>query len=148
MTVLRRRTGWSPLSNLLDLDKRLSQMFGEGFDDEESTVTAWSPRVDIYQEGDDIVFECEAPGVDKEDIEVGVENNRLTIQGERREEKEAGGEGRDYYRTERFYGSFQRSFVLPDGVDSGNISAQYNEGVLKVTLPKAAESKKQTIKVK
>ncbi len=146
MTLLSRRRGGSPLGNLLDLDKRLSQMFG---DDEETSVAAWSPNVDIYEKGDDLVFECEAPGVDRDDIEVRVENNRLVIKGERHEEKEAGDEERDYYRVERLYGTFQRMFALPEGVKAEDISAEYNDGVLRVTLPKGArQSQQKTIEIK
>ena len=144
--AIRRRRGWSPLGNLLDLDKQLSQMFGEG-EESGTSMATWSPRVDVYESGDDLVFECEAPGVNKDDIDVSVENNRLTISGERREEKEAGGDDRDYYRTERLYGRFQRSFALPDGVDASDISAQYDEGVLKITLPQGAQTQRQSIDI-
>ncbi|MFP4687304.1 MAG: Hsp20/alpha crystallin family protein [bacterium] len=143
MAIMRRR---SPLGGLLDLQKRLEDIFP--WDEEgETTLTTWRPRVDVYEEGDNIVFECEAPGVDKNDIDVSIEDNRLTISGNRHEEKTVEKEDRDYYRSERFFGEFQRTFTLPEGVDAEQVNANFDNGVLKVVLPKAPEAKKRSIEI-
>ncbi|MFB6355972.1 MAG: Hsp20/alpha crystallin family protein [bacterium] len=144
MTLARQR----PVRLLKDLDRQLNQLFPwEDDDNTETAMTTWSPKVDVYEEDDNLVFELEAPGVDKDDIDVSIEDNRLTIKGERREEKEVGGDERDYYRSERFFGSFQRSFALPDKVDVEDIDARYDNGVLTVSLPKASEARKTTIEI-
>ncbi|MGM0381738.1 MAG: Hsp20/alpha crystallin family protein [bacterium] len=145
MAIQRRR---SPFRNLLDLERELGDIFPWREEEEdETTLSAWSPRVDIYEEGDSLVFECEAPGVNKEDIDVSVENNRLTITGERREEKTVQEEDRNYYRTEQRFGTFQRAFALPDTVDTEQISATYDNGVLKVTVPEGAQSGRESIEI-
>ncbi len=144
MTMLRRRT---PFGGLLDLEKKLEDLFAAG-DGEESSLTAWRPRVDVFEEGNNIVFECEAPGINKEDIDVSIENNRLTISGERREEKTIEEDERNYYRSERLFGSFQRTFTLPEGVDAEQVNAHFKNGVLRVELPKAAEAKKKSIEIR
>ena len=143
MALLSRR---SPLGNLMELENRLGDLFSwdEG---DESALTVWRPRVDVYEEGDNIIFECEAAGVNKDDIDVSIENNRLTISGTRHEEKTIEKEDRDYYRSERVYGAFQRTFTLPEGVDAEQVNANFNNGVLMVTLPKAPEAKKKSIEI-
>ncbi len=140
MAIRRRR---SLLGDLLNLDKQLGNMFPGDFGEGETSVSDWSPRMDVYERDDELVFECEAPGLDKDDIEVSVDNNRLTIQGERRTEREVEEEERNYFRTERFYGSFQRSFALPENIDQSEITAEFSDGVLNVTLPKAEEEEAQ-----
>ena len=112
---------------------------------EETTLGAWTPSCDIFEEGDNIVVKAELPGVEKGDIDVQVENNVLTLRGERKREKEVKSE--NLYRAERFYGSFARSFTLPVTVDTGKILAEYRDGVLQVTLPKVEEAKPRRIKV-
>lgn len=136
MAIRRRR---SLLGDLLDLDKQLGDMLPGKFDESETRVSDWSPRIDVYEEGDNLVFECETPGLDKDDINVSLENNQLTIQGERREEREVEEEDRNYYRTERFYGTFKRSFALPRRIDESEISAEFSDGILTVTVPQVAE---------
>ena len=111
----------------------------------EETIGAWAPLCDIFEDGDDIVVKAEIPGVDRGDIDVQVENNILTIRGERRREKEVKSD--NLYRTERSYGAFSRSFTLPVTVDTERIKAEYKDGVLHVTLPKVEEAKPRKIKV-
>jgi HSP20 family protein len=106
---------------------------------------AWAPSCDIYEEGDSIVVKAELPGVEKSDIDVQVENNVLTLRGERKREKEVKSE--NLYRTERFYGAFSRSFTLPVTVDTEKIQAEYKDGVLQVTLPKVDAAKPRRINV-
>ncbi len=130
------------------LQERINRIFADTafsrFGTEE-TIGAWSPLCDIYEEGDDIVVKAEIPGVDRGDIDVQVENNVLTIRGERRREKEVKSD--NLYRTERSYGAFSRSFTLPVTVDTERIKAEYKDGVLHVTLPKVEEAKPRKIKV-
>jgi len=111
----------------------------------EEAMGAWAPSCDIYEEGDSIVVKAELPGVEKSDIDVQVENNLLTLSGDRKRDKEVKSE--NLYRTERFYGSFSRSFTLPVTVDTEKILAEYKDGVLTVTLPKVDAAKPRRIKV-
>jgi len=142
--AIRRR---SPFGLLRDLERQLEESVrGENGDSSDSSLTSWSPKVDAYEEGNNLVFEVEAPGVSKDDIDISIEDNRLTIQGERTGEKEWD-DTRDYYRSERFYGSFQRSFTLPDAIDTDNVRAEYDNGVLKITLPKVEQSSRQSIEI-
>lgn len=118
-------------------------MFRRG---DEDVLGVWSPRVDIYETNDDIVVECELPGMHKDDIHVDVEGDRLSIRGERNEEKET--EGRSYYRSERHYASFDRSFTLPAGIEADQVEAEYRDGILSIVLPKTETAKAKHVKVK
>jgi len=106
----------------------------------------WAPAVDVFEDEKEIVLTADLPDMDQKDLDIHVEENHLTIQGERKFENE---EKKDkYHRIERRYGSFQRTFALPDNVDADNIAAKYDKGVLKVTLPKLEKPKNaRTIKV-
>ena len=106
---------------------------------------AWSPAVDIFDKGAEVVIHAELPGIKKEDIDVHVENNVLTIRGKKERNEETKEEG--YYRTERSYGSFSRSFNLSSSVDVTKIGAEYKDGVLTLSLPKAEEAKPRQIDV-
>jgi HSP20 family protein len=130
------------------LQERMNRLFGEtglGRFAAEETMGAWSPLCDIYEDGESIIVKTELPGVDRNDIDVQVENNVLTIRGERKREKEAKAD--NVYRAERFYGSFSRSFTLPVTVDTERIKAEYRDGILHVTLPKVEAAKPRKIKV-
>lgn len=105
----------------------------------------WAPAVDIVDEKDQIKVKADIPGIKKEDIEVNVENDVLTIKGEKKEEKEI--KEKDYVRSERYYGSFHRAFSLPAGIDPQKVNAVYKEGVLEVTLPKKEGAKAKQVKV-
>jgi HSP20 family protein len=104
-----------------------------------------TPSVDLYEEGDNLVLEAELPGMSKKDIELTLSDQTLTLAGEKRQEKET--KEKDYHRSECSYGSFRRSFRLPDGVDLGKADAKFQDGVLKVTLPKTAGAKEKTRKI-
>jgi HSP20 family protein len=106
----------------------------------------WHPPVDIYEDKDGVVLKAELPGMKKDDIDVRVENNVLTMNGQRKREQEVKEDG--YYRCERSYGSFSRSFSLPTTVDVKKINASYKDGVLTVSLPKLEEAKPKQIDVK
>lgn len=105
----------------------------------------WQPKVDIYENQGHIVLEAELPGMKREDFDLSVENNILTLQGERKFEKRD--EGDNYHRIERAYGSFTRSFVLPATVQTEDVAAEYKNGVLRVTLPKREEVKARRIEI-
>ena len=147
MTVLTR---WEPFRELQDRIDRMSRLFRESYrpegPEEALTTTSFAPPVDIYEDEHNITLKMEVPGIDEEDIDVRIENNTLTIRGERRFEKEEKEE--NFRRVERQYGSFTRSFTLPSSVETENIQANYDKGVLEIRLAKKAEAKPKQIKVK
>jgi len=144
MTILTR---WDPFRELNTLQNRLSRLFEEqlGGREESLTTGAFVPAVDIYEDEYGIQLKLEVPGIDEKDLDVKVENNVLTISGERRFEKEEKEE--NFHRLERRYGSFTRSFTLPNTVNTEDIKADYDHGVLKIRLAKRAEAKPKQIKV-
>ena len=144
MTVLTR---WDPFRELNALQNRMSRLFEEqyGGNREELTGGAFVPPVDIYEDEHSIQLKLEVPGIDQKDLDVKVENNVLTISGERKFEKKEKEE--NFRRVERRYGSFTRSFTLPNTVNPEDVSADYNNGVLKIRLGKRAEAKPKQIKV-
>jgi HSP20 family protein len=128
---------------------RMNRLFRESYSpespDEALTTTSFAPPVDIYEDEHNITLKLEVPGIDEKDIDVRIENNTLTVHGEREIEKEEKEE--NFRRVERQYGSFTRSFTLPSSVDSGQVSAHYDKGVLKIKLAKKAEAKPKQIKI-
>ena len=143
MTVLTR---FEPFREFSTLQDRINRVFRESYapagQDESLTTSSFAPAVDVYEDEHKVTLKIEVPGIDEKDIDVRVENNTLTVQGERKIEKEE-----NYRRVERQYGSFTRTFTLPTTVDSEKVSANYDKGVLKITLPKKAEAKPKQIKV-
>jgi HSP20 family protein len=113
--------------------------------DEALTTSTFVPPVDIYEDDHNITLKIEVPGIDQKDIDVRLENNTLTVRGERKFEKEEKEE--NFHRVERRYGSFFRAFTLPSTVDAENVNAEYDNGVLKIALAKKAEAKPKQIKV-
>jgi HSP20 family protein len=145
MTVLTR---WDPFRELTTLQNRMSRLFEEqyGSGREDSLTTgAFVPAVDIYEDEHTIQLKLEVPGIEEKDLDVKVENNVLTVSGERKFEKEEKEE--NFRRVERRYGSFSRSFTLPNSVNAEDVKADYSNGVLKITLGKRAEAKPKQIKV-
>ena len=147
MTVLTR---WEPFREFSTLQDRMNRLFrdsytGEGRD-ESLTTSSFAPAVDVYEDEHKVTLKIEVPGIDEKEIDVRVENNTLTVHGERKIEKEEKKE-ENYRRVERQYGSFTRTFTLPTTVDSEKVSATYDKGVLKVNLPNKAEAKPKQIKV-
>jgi HSP20 family protein len=128
------------------MNRMLDTFFRGGVADDGSFGNFWSPAVDIREHEDAYLVEVELPGLTKDDVKITMENNILTIQGEKKHEKEE--KRGDYHRTERVYGSFQRSFTLPSSVKNDKIEAQYKNGILTVTLPKVEEAKPKAIEVK
>ncbi|MGA2376272.1 MAG: Hsp20/alpha crystallin family protein [Candidatus Sulfotelmatobacter sp.] len=146
MTVLTRFEPFRELSTLQDrINRAFRDSYREGRQDESLTSSSFAPAVDVYEDEHNVTLKIEVPGVDEKDISVNLENNTLTVHGERKIEKEEKEE--NYRRVERQYGSFTRTFTLPTTVDSEKVSATYDKGVLKVTLPKKAEAKPKQIKV-
>jgi HSP20 family protein len=145
MTTLTR---WDPLRELATLQERMNRLFQDSYGpgrDEALTTSAFAPAVDIYEDEHTITLKVEVPGIDEKDIDVRLENNTLSIRGERRFENEEKEE--NYRRVERQYGSFVRSFTLPNIVDTENVQANYDKGVLQIRLAKKAEAKPKQIKV-
>src|SRR5436853_4983586 len=144
MTVLTR---WDPFREFSTLQDRMNRLFQQSYGDREEALTTstFAPAVDVYEDEHNVTLKIEVPGIDEKDIDVRVENNTLTVHGERKFEKEEKEE--NYRRIERQYGSFIRSFTLPNTVDSENISADYDKGVLNIRLAKKAEAKPKQVKV-
>jgi len=145
MPVLTR---WDPFRDMVALQNRMNRLFDEqygGSREEALTTGAFVPPVDIYEDEHSIQLKLEVPGIDEKDLDIKVENNVLTVSGERKFEKEEKEE--NFHRVERRYGSFSRSFTLPNTVETENIQADYDNGVLKIRLAKRAEAKPKQIKV-
>src|SRR6202047_3794259 len=146
MTLIAR---YDPFRELVTLQDRMNRLFrdprGPEGHDESLTTTAFAPPVDVYEDEHHITLKIEVPGIDEKDIDVRIENNTLVVHGERKIEKEEKEE--NYRRVERQYGSFTRTFTLPNTVETENVSATYDKGVLKIKLAKKAEAKPKQIKV-
>src|SRR5215208_2894108 len=145
MTIVR----YDPFRDLRTLQEEVNRLFSTNltrtFGDEGIGRGAWGPSVDIYENKDQIVLEAELPGMKQEDFDLSIENNVITLRGERRFEKTD--ETDNYHRVERSYGGFTRSFTLPQTVSAEGANAEYNNGVLRVTLPKREETKARRIEI-
>jgi HSP20 family protein len=149
MTLLTRWEPFREFSTTQDRMNRMNRLFRESYSPEGSeealTTTNYAPPVDIYEDEHNITLKMEVPGIDEKDIDVRIENTTLTIHGERKIEKEEKEE--NFRRVERQYGEFTRSFTLPSSVDPGQVSANYEKGLLNIKLAKKAEAKPKQIKV-
>ena len=136
-----RLTRWSPKrSPLSDFSRTMNSIFNTLSEEEEETsVYNFDPAIDIRENGDKFELSAELPGVDKKDVNISVNDDVLTISGEKK--KEVKKEAAQCYRSERFFGKFERSFRLPDGVDQDEIEASYENGILHLDIPKTEESK-------
>ena len=121
------------------------QHFEQPFEDTPNTSSGWSPLVDVFEDSEGITLKVELPEVDANEVDIQLEGNALTLRGERKLEN--ADKRQDYHRIERYYVSFSRSFTLPSTVELGNVSAQSRDGVLRIFLPKKAETKPRQIKV-
>ncbi len=140
-------TRWDPFREVVSLQNRLNSIFGNLNPETEGALTTASfvPAVDVYEDEKKVVIKLEVPGIQEKDLDVSVENNTLTVKGERKfaaEEKEE-----NFHRIERRYGSFYRAFTLPTTVDTDSIDAKYDAGVLKLELKKKPEAQPKQIKV-
>src|SRR6202166_5005426 len=137
---------FEPFRGATTLHEQLNRMFGEGLNrQEESNLTTWAPAVDIMETEHELIVKADLPDVDPKDLDIRVENNILTIRGERKFEKQVNDS--NYLRVERAYGSFARSFQLANTVNSEAIKADYQNGVLTLHIPKREEAKAEQIKV-
>ena len=145
MSIVR----YDPFRDLRTLQEEVNRLFStnltRAFGDEGIGRGAWSPSVDIYENKDQIVLEAELPGMKQEEFDLSIENNVITLRGERRFEKTDDSD--NYHRVERSYGAFTRSFTLPQTVSGEGATAEYSNGVLRVTLPKREEAKPRRIEV-
>lgn len=144
-------TRWNPFREMEEMEKRLSTLFGRQAlradgEKEALTMAEWSPLVDITEDEKEYLIKAEVPDVKKENVKLKIQDDVLTISGERKSEKEE--KGRKYHRVERTYGSFMRSFTLPEDADGSKVSAEYKDGMLNVHLPKSETAKPRSIEVK
>lgn len=145
MTVLTR---WEPFRELSTLQDRMNRLFNAQFGkvaEENLSAASFMPPVDVYEDENNLQLKLEVPGVEEKDLDIRIENNFLTVRGERKFEKEE--KEQNFHRIERRYGSFSRSFQLPTTVNSEDVRAEYVNGVLKINLAKRAEAKPKQIKV-
>jgi len=142
MTITR----WDPFREVVALQNRVNSLFREMNEgDSPLTTASFVPAVDIYEDPKKVVLKLEVPGIEEKDLDVRVENNTLTVKGERKFEKEEKEE--NFHRIERRYGTFYRAFTLPSTVDAEHINANYDTGVLKLELSKKPEAQPKQIKV-
>ncbi len=145
-------TTWDPFRELDELQNRLATIFGRapvrknGEKDEAMKVAEWAPLVDITEDEKEYLIKAELPEVKKEEVKVSVQDGVLTISGERKYEKEE--KGKKYHRVERAYGSFARSFALPDDADAEKVAGEFKDGILKVHVPKSEKAKPKKVEVK
>jgi len=140
----------NPWRELDQLTNRLSRVFdweNGGTFPTPSSAGSWMPAVSVEETNDELILTAELPGMKREDVELGVENNILTIRGEKREERREEDEERRYHLWERSFGTFQRSFTLPRSVKAEDIHAEFDNGVLRVRMPKAAEARSRRIEI-
>jgi HSP20 family protein len=145
---------WDPFRELEEMSDRLNRVFARGAlsrgsaEEAKDTMTRfdWAPTVDIAETAEEFQIKAELPEVKKEDVKVAVDQRVLRIEGERKQEKEE--KGKKFHRVERSYGSFLRTFTLPDNVDEGNVKAEFKDGVLNVRLPKTEKAKPKAIDIK
>lgn len=142
---------WDPFRNLATLQGRINRLFEDAFpshpsNEDELSSGDWKPLADIYDKGDAVLIHVELPGVKKEDVSIEVQDSILTLKGKRLSEKEF--EKEKYYRRERSFGSFQRSFTLPPVTNPDKIKAKFKEGVLEIEIPKPEESNPRQVSIK
>jgi HSP20 family protein len=142
---------WDPFKEMEDLGERFNRLVGQRADRRESgqealTVADWVPKVDIVEDEKEFLIKAELPEVDKKDVKVTIQQGILTIQGERKQEKEEN--GKRIHRVERSYGTFVRAFTLPEEVEESQLRAEFKDGVLMVHLPKAEKPKPQAVEIK
>src|SRR5437764_2154071 len=144
MAYLTRFEPFRDLANFQNQINRIFQYYGRG-SDELLTSGTFVPPVDVYEDEHNITLKLEVPGIEEKDLDIKLENNTLTVRGERNFEKEEKEE--NFHRIERRYGSFARSFTLPNTLDTDSVNASYENGVLRIELAKRAEAKPKQIKV-
>jgi HSP20 family protein len=148
--TFRAFTGSDPIRELFDLQRGINRLFedtvGTSASNAAPALSSWTPAVDVYEDENGFLIKCELPEISKEDVKVNLDNNVLSISGERKLEHEEKRDG--YQRVERTYGQFYRSFTLPPNVNVEGINAEYRDGMLRLALPKREEAKPKQIQVK
>jgi HSP20 family protein len=145
-------TQLDPLRGVEDLQNRLATLFGrapvrrQDGQEESMTVAEWAPLVDISEDGKEYLIKAELPGLKKDDVHISVEKGVLTITGERKFEKEE--KDKKHHRVERAYGSFVRTFIVPDDAEADKVAAQFKDGVLTIHIPKSEQAKPKQIEVR
>lgn len=142
MTLMR----WNPIRDMEEIFQIFDRPTLRGEGQESVTLADWAPRVDISESDDEYLIKAELSGIDKSDVKVTVNDGVLTLRGERKNETEE--QGKKFHRVERTYGSFTRSFTLPENVDESNIRAEHKNGLLFLHLGKAEETKPKSIEIK
>jgi HSP20 family protein len=142
-------TRWRPFRDVVSIQDEMNRLFDDFFGRPVLktgwTEGVWSPTVDVSEDKDNVIIRAEMPGMSKEDVKISIQDNVLTLKGEKKQEKEE--KDKNYHRIERSYGSFCRSFQLPTSVKSDKVKASYKDGVLSVTLPKTEEVKPKEIPI-
>ena len=142
MTIVR----WSPMRDMLNIQDEMNRLFNNFARSSESDRDVlWSPMVDIFENEDEITVNVEIPGMGKDDVKISIQDNVLTLKGEKKQDKEM--KDKNFHRVERAYGTFERSFSLPSSIQTDKVKATTKDGVLTVTLPKAEESKPKEIDI-
>ncbi len=136
---------WPEVPGFGSLQREMDRLF-EDFFRRSGLPARWGPAVDVVETSDNVIVRAELPGMDPKDVDISISGDTLTIKGEKREEKED--KGKSFYRVERSYGSFCRTISLPAGVEADKAKADYNNGVLEVTLPKSEKVKAKRIPIK
>jgi HSP20 family protein len=145
---LRNLVSFDPFREMFDLQRSINRLFEDagGSAGSETAISAWTPPVDIFEDENQFLIKAELPEVGRDDVKVSLNENTLSITGERRIENEEKRDG--YHRVERSYGQFYRSFTLPPNANAEKISAQFKDGVLRLSIPKREEAKPKQIEVK
>ncbi len=144
LTISRPRRSFIPV--LDEMDKMIDRMFRDSYDSRDES-SSWMPPVDIVENKDEIMVRADVPGLEKDNFKVSVEDSVLTISGEKKVEYDEKDKENSFHRSERVYGSFSRSFTLPNNVDTGSVKAKYRNGVLQVAISKLEESKPKQIDI-
>jgi HSP20 family protein len=146
MAIIR----WDPFRDLVTLRERMNRLFEDAVstartEEKDMISSSWAPAVDIYEDEKQLVLTAELPGINEKDVDIKIEDNTLSIHGERKLEKETREE--NYHRIERAYGSFYRSFTLPNHIDQDKIQAEHENGVLRIIMPKKPELQPRKVKI-
>ena len=149
MAIIRwnpRREAWDPFAGLAEIHEEMDRLFGRSLRSREGFGVTFSPAIDVEVEKDNVIVKADLPGLTKDDVSVTLQENYLTIKGEKKQETEK--KDANYFVSERVYGSFTRVVELPVAVDASKIDARFKDGVLHVTLPKTEEARPKQIDVK
>lgn len=144
MTLMR----WKPFGDLVSMHDKINRLFKDAFNDFDQgsdPLTSWYPATDIFETKDDYVFKLEVPGLSKDDVNIELNDNTLTIKGEKKEEKEIKKE--NYHRIESSSGKFSRSFTLPRNIDTKKVNAHMENGILELRVAKAEDKKAKAIPI-